>query len=61
MADYAVSALAMLEWLRRHNCRVRFHSNKTVEVWLNSARRRRKTLSEAIEAHGGPRLAASEW
>lgn len=46
-----MSAHAMLAWLWLHKCRVRFHSNKTVEVTLNHSRRRRKTLEEAILAH----------
>lgn len=41
----------MLSWCRLHNVRVRFFSNKTVEVHVNFRRRRRKTLAEAIAAH----------
>ena len=46
-----ITAIKALVWLRMHNSRVRFHSNGTVEVTHNFARRRRKTLAAAIFAH----------
>lgn len=46
-----MSPQRMFAWLWIHNCRVRFHGNKTVEVTFNFSRRRRKTLEEAILAH----------
>lgn len=46
-----ITAIKALVWMRMHNSRVRFRSNGTVEVTLNFARRRRKTLAAAIFAH----------
>lgn len=34
-------------WCRRHNARIRFHSNGTVEVAMNGFRARRKSFARA--------------
>ena len=40
-----------IEWCRVHNAMVRFWSNGTVTVRINSTTRRRPTLLEAVDAH----------